>query len=110
MLAAPFPNQVSRRRDWLTTLLQASPSPPEPLPPTQRFCTLSRRNIQPGAGYRHTRQRTKSRPVARILVPLDFSAESKHVLHYAAALSRNLGAGLILLHVVEPLVCQADFG
>jgi nucleotide-binding universal stress UspA family protein len=48
--------------------------------------------------------------VTSILVPFDFSPESKNALHYAAALARDVHASLALLHVVEPVVSQADFG
>jgi nucleotide-binding universal stress UspA family protein len=52
------------------------------------------------------------RPIAfrRILVPLDFSADSKNALHYAIACARKVGGSLTLLHVVEPFVSQTDFG
>src|SRR5690348_11624390 len=46
----------------------------------------------------------------RILVPLDFPAESKNAFRYAVALARKVGGSLTLLHVVEPLVSQTDFG
>ena len=38
----------------------------------------------------------------KILVPVDFSECSNKALEYAAALSRQFGAQLMLLHVVEP--------
>ena len=37
-----------------------------------------------------------------ILVATDFSAEAHHALHLARQLAQHTGAGLILLHVVEP--------
>ena len=40
-------------------------------------------------------------PMNRILVPVDFSAPSKKLVPYAAALARKWGASLVLLHVVE---------
>jgi nucleotide-binding universal stress UspA family protein len=40
----------------------------------------------------------------RLLVPHDFSAHSTEAVHLAAAWARSLGAAVILLHVVEPLV------
>lgn len=43
--------------------------------------------------------------ITRILVPMDFSAQSDLALQYAMELSGRLGASLHLLHVVEqPLV------
>jgi nucleotide-binding universal stress UspA family protein len=48
--------------------------------------------------------------LTRILVPVDFSPESKNALRYAAAFARQFGASMTLLHVVEPIVCSADFG
>jgi nucleotide-binding universal stress UspA family protein len=46
----------------------------------------------------------------RILVALDFSADSKNAVGYAVALAREVGGSLTLLHIVEPFVSQADFG
>ncbi len=40
-------------------------------------------------------------PMNRILVPVDFSAPSRKLVPYAAALARKSGASLVLLHVVE---------
>jgi nucleotide-binding universal stress UspA family protein len=38
----------------------------------------------------------------KILVPVDFSEASRKALPYAVSLAREFGAGLRLLHVVEP--------
>jgi nucleotide-binding universal stress UspA family protein len=38
----------------------------------------------------------------RLLVPVDFSAESRRALHCAAALAAQFDASLTLVHVVEP--------
>jgi universal stress protein A len=46
----------------------------------------------------------------RILVPIDFSAESTRALKYAKVLARQSGAAITLLHVVEPIHCVCDFG
>jgi universal stress protein A len=48
--------------------------------------------------------------LAKLLVPVDFSAESKNALRYAEAFARQFGASLTLLHVAEPIVYVADFG
>src|SRR5438874_698394 len=48
--------------------------------------------------------------LARMLVPVDFSPESKNALRYAAAFARQFGASVTMLHVVEPIMCSADFG
>src|SRR3569832_1007460 len=59
----------------------------------------------------HRRHRTQATcRISRILVPFNFSARSKNALHYAAALGHDIGAELVLLHVVEPLVYEADYG
>jgi nucleotide-binding universal stress UspA family protein len=42
-----------------------------------------------------------------ILCPVDFSPLSTAVLRHAAALARDTGARLVLLHVIEPLLVQA---
>lgn len=39
--------------------------------------------------------------ITRILVPVDFSANSDRALHYAATLAGQVGASVELLHVVE---------
>ncbi len=41
--------------------------------------------------------------VKKILVPTDFSEESKKALKYAALFARQFGASIVLLHVAEPL-------
>jgi nucleotide-binding universal stress UspA family protein len=43
----------------------------------------------------------------RILVPVDFSECSIQALHYAVHLAEPLGAQLIVLHVVEPILHYA---
>jgi universal stress protein A len=46
----------------------------------------------------------------RILVPIDFSDDSKKALGHAAAFSRQFGARITLLHVVVPIPVSADYG
>jgi universal stress protein A len=48
--------------------------------------------------------------LAKLLVPVDFSVESKNALRYAGAFAHHFGASLTLLHVLAPIVCTADFG
>lgn len=45
----------------------------------------------------------------KILCPVDFSEVSNGALRLAASLAKTCGAGLALLHVVEPIVAPADF-
>jgi nucleotide-binding universal stress UspA family protein len=52
----------------------------------------------------------KAPRLARILVPTDFSSESKKAVEYALAFARRFGASITLLHVVELKTCAADFG
>src|SRR5947208_806114 len=46
----------------------------------------------------------------RILVPVDFSPESRQALRYAAAFAAQFGASLTLFHVVELLTFTVDVG
>jgi universal stress protein A len=46
----------------------------------------------------------------RILVPIDFSEESKKAIHYALPLAKQLGATITLLNVTEPITSPADYG
>jgi universal stress protein A len=48
--------------------------------------------------------------LARILVPTDFSRESRKAIEYALAFARRFGANITLLHVMELETCPADFG
>ncbi|MBI3853007.1 MAG: universal stress protein [Verrucomicrobia bacterium] len=45
-----------------------------------------------------------------ILVPTDFSKESKKALLYAIPFARQFNAGIILLHVVQPHYIGGEFG
>jgi universal stress protein A len=46
----------------------------------------------------------------KILVPVDFSGESKNALLYASGFARQFGASITLLHLVEPIVYPSDVG
>jgi universal stress protein A len=46
----------------------------------------------------------------RILVPVDFSDESKKALKYAVTFSREFKASLLFLHVVESVYYPAEMG
>lgn len=48
-------------------------------------------------------------PVKRILVPVDFSEESKQAFHYAVALSREFGARITLFHAAHLLEMDSPF-
>jgi nucleotide-binding universal stress UspA family protein len=47
-------------------------------------------------------------PMKTLLVPLDFSAASGSLLQTATMLAQSLGARLILLHVLQPIVPIGD--
>src|SRR5688572_29082691 len=47
--------------------------------------------------------------IARILVPIDFSAHSKNALGYALGLAKQFGAEVTLLHVVEQVFYPTDW-
>jgi universal stress protein A len=46
----------------------------------------------------------------RILIPIDFSDQSKNALEYSISVARQFNAELILVYVVEPAVYPTDFG
>ncbi len=48
-------------------------------------------------------------PIAKILVPIDFSDYSKSALRYAVEFNRDFKAELVLIYVVEPVIYPADF-
>jgi universal stress protein A len=48
--------------------------------------------------------------IKRILVPVDFSAQSIKALHYALSFAEQYGARLIVLNVVEPAVYPSELG
>jgi len=45
-----------------------------------------------------------------ILVPVDFSDHSQQSLRYARKFAEQFGASICLLHVVEPMIPEGDFG
>ena len=72
--------------------------------PRSAVSTRSRRTFpRPG-----DRQCGAGHGISSILVPLDFSAESRQALAYAVPFARQFGASITLLHVVEP-VATPDF-
>jgi len=44
-----------------------------------------------------------------LLVPVDFSSFSDKALDYAVAFAEQFGAGIVLLHVVEPMVYPENY-
>ncbi len=62
--------------------------------------------------HRHLKRALARRPLklARILVPVDFSACSAKALHYAAAFAEQFKARLIVLHVIELYPIDYVFG
>lgn len=48
--------------------------------------------------------------IRRILVPVDFSANSRESLRYACRFAEQFGAEICLLHVIEPMMLGGDFG
>lgn len=51
-----------------------------------------------------------NRHLAMILVPIDFSEESKEAVQYAIPIARQFGARITLLHVTDPIRLPADYG
>lgn len=46
----------------------------------------------------------------KILVPIDFSDNSKKALRYAIPFAQQFNASLILMYIVEPTIYPSDFG
>jgi hypothetical protein len=56
-----------------------------------------------GANAVMGRVKSSSPRVRRILVPLDFSGESRQALRYATPLAEKFSSRIILLHVIQPV-------
>jgi nucleotide-binding universal stress UspA family protein len=72
---------------------------PPLVPPSQGRLASARQN-----------GRARAAPAVRILVPVDFSTESRRALKYAGAVGKRFRASVTLVHVVNPLTCEADYG
>jgi nucleotide-binding universal stress UspA family protein len=48
--------------------------------------------------------------VAKILVPIDFSENSKNAIRYAVAYAEKFNAEIIFVYVIEPVIYPSDFG
>lgn len=48
--------------------------------------------------------------IRTILVPVDFSANSRESLRYARQFAEQFNASICLLHIVEPMILGGDFG
>lgn len=46
----------------------------------------------------------------KILVPIDFSDNSKKAIRYAVPLAKQFGASITLINIIEPTVFPSDFG
>ena len=66
--------------------------------------------LEPHHGRQPQSLHGRSTPIAKILVPIDFSPESKQALKYAAIFMRQFGSSLTLLHILRPTVLHADYG
>lgn len=66
----------------------------------------------PGSEVASVRRNGQGRatPAARILVPVDFSTESRSVLKYAATVGKRFRASMTLVHVVNPVSSEVDYG
>jgi nucleotide-binding universal stress UspA family protein len=51
-----------------------------------------------------------ARRIAKIVVPIDFSDESKEAIQYAVPFAREVGATVTLFHVTQPITFPADYG
>ena len=73
-----------------------------------RRMAISKRSGKRAATMRLSKKRPVQLGVTSILVPLDFSTESRKALAYAVPFARQFGAHITVLHVVEP-VATPDF-
>ena len=55
-------------------------------------------------------QSSRVAQIRRVLVPVDFSANSRKAVDYATAFSRQFGASLTFLHVVQVNYAYGEFG
>ncbi|MFA5831951.1 MAG: universal stress protein [Bacteroidota bacterium] len=53
---------------------------------------------------------TRAIGLKKILVPIDFSDNSKKALRYAIPFAQQFNASLILVYIVEPTIYPSDFG
>jgi nucleotide-binding universal stress UspA family protein len=72
--------------------------------------SLPARGGSRAAGLGRTREpRPVSRRIRRILVPIDFSADSQHALQYALDVGAQLGATVTPVHVLERIPYQGEW-
>src|ERR1051326_810288 len=77
----------------------------------KRIETRAPRNLKNNGDNREVLQRAPVRlALETILVPTDFSEESKKALRYAVRFAEQFGAGITLLRVFEPVTYSADMG
>jgi nucleotide-binding universal stress UspA family protein len=72
-----------------------------------RFKPKAFTQVRPGAV---PSRRSRTNRLKRILVPVDFSADSRKAFAYATQLAERHDAKVSLVHVVEPILFEADYG
>ena len=88
--------------ELFASFVQAILPGPRKLEPQNDRHVMNTKAKKPKRNQTATRPATVLREIKSILVPTDFSPESKKALACALPLARLFGARLTLLHVVEP--------
>lgn len=70
----------------------------------------NRKRTTPSAKKKSARTEKSLIGLSSILVPIDFSDNSKKALRYAVPFAQQFNASLTLMYVVEPTIYPSDFG
>lgn len=81
--------------------------------PTPKRKAVSSKRTPSTAQPRTTKRPLQTAPpigLKKILVPIDFSDNSKKALRYAIPFAQQFNASLILAYIIEPTIYPSDFG
>ena len=80
--------------------------------PKRKTANSKRKTSSSARPKKEKRQTQKGHPIGlrTILVPIDFSDNSKKALRYAIPFAQQFNASLILAYIIEPTIYPSDFG